>query len=135
MTTTSEIQKFILDKTGLKTGVRKLSGSMKGYFMVYPLFQNNEHPKIPFELAQELKRTLNSSSSHPTFCSVDSIDVHESNGFTNDRITMKSEKRVKSPEEMKVKTWGSVNSQLRLDKATRRFAKRMQNGKTGVRFY
>lgn len=135
MKTTSEIQQYILDKTGLKTGVRKLHGSMKGYFMIYPLFQNNEHPKIPFELGRELKAILKSDPVNPTFCSVDSIDVHESNGFTNDAVKMKSERRQKSPEEMKVKGWGSKNSQLRLDKATARLAKRMQNGTTGVRFY
>lgn len=37
--------------------------------------------------------------------------------------------------EMSQKGWGSKNSQMRLDKKAINFAKKMQSGKTGVRYW
>lgn len=131
MKTIADIQKYILEKTGLKTGVRILTGSMKGYFAIQPLFQNGSYQDIPFDICAELKTLLPSAPGKPTFCSGGYVNIHINTGIIDERIKMKSERRPKPIDETTpMKGWGSKNSQLRLDKATRRNAKKMQKGNT-----
>jgi len=125
--TAKEIQEFLFDETGLKTSVKKMTGSMKGYLKIWPIFQNGVYPNIPFEIANELKLKLKEFNhpNNPVFCSTMEIDVY---GVVDDRIKYKKESKPKSREEMKVKEWGSKNSQMRLDKASARYAKKIARG-------
>lgn len=50
MKTAAEIQTFIFEQTGLKTGVRKGTGSQKGYLIIYPIFQGGKYPRRTFLL-------------------------------------------------------------------------------------
>jgi len=106
------------------------TGSMKGAFIFWPQFQNGIYPTFDFSIVQELKKQL---------------PEHWQNIFTISDISMynldyeepekfKRESKGKSIEQMKVKQWGSKNSQLRLDKATARNAKKMNKGGT-ARYY
>ncbi len=129
----SEVQNYILEHAGLKTSVRVGKGSMKGYLIVIPIFQNDCYPDIDFKVTRELEKILDEYDKHPNpvFCSVSTISVA---GLNDDRINMKKERKPKEISEMKVKQWGSKNSQMRLDKATERNAKRMNKGNT-ARYY
>lgn len=134
MTTTFQVQLYIHEKTGIKTSVKKLTGSMKGYISIRPMFQDGKYPQFPFEFTQELKPLLKefSSSMHPVFCAINYIDIY---GIENDPIKYQKERKPKPIDETKpVKGWGSKNSQLRLDKATARNAKRLRSGAT-ARYY
>ncbi len=133
MKTAKEIQAFILEKTGLKTSVKKGTGSMKGYLKIWPQFQNGEYPNIPFELARELLEILKEydHEPHPVFCTISEIEVY---GLEDERMSFKRERKPKPREEQKVREWGSKNSQMRLDKKAARYAKNLRNGTTGVRY-
>lgn len=134
MKTTAEIQIYIFDKTGLKTGVRNGKGSMKGYFNIYPIFQNGSYPNIPHNTIAELKEMLPDFEPTPTFCTISEISIHESKGIINERVTYKKENKPKEIGKMNVKGWGSKNSQMRLDKAAARNAVKMKKGNT-ARYY
>src|ERR1700740_639397 len=95
MKTTAEIQQYIFDKTGLKTGVRSGKGSMKGYFIIYPIFQNGIYPNIDHSVIIELRRILPDSEPYPTFCTVSDISIHESKGIVNERLSYKKENKPK----------------------------------------
>ena len=120
----SEIQTKILTETGLKTSVKKYStGSMKGYVRIMPIFQNGSYPSLPFEFVQKLKAELAGFdyANKPVFCTCSDISVYQ---IEDDRIQMKKENKPKEVDTNKVtKGWGSKNSQMRLDKASRRAAK------------
>jgi hypothetical protein len=120
----SEIQTKILAETGLKTSVKKYSsGSMKGYVRIMPIFQNGSYPSLPFEFVQKLKAELTGFdyANKPVFCSCYDISVYE---IEDDRIQMKKESKPKEIDTNKtMKGWGSKNSQMRLDKASRKAAK------------
>jgi len=74
-----------------------------------PIFQNGSYPSLPFEFVQKLKAELAV--------------------FDYDRIQMKKESKLKEIYPNKtMKGWGSKNSQMRLDKATSRNAKKMNKG-------
>lgn len=51
----SEIQQLIFEKTGIKTSVKKLKGSMKIYTAFSPMLQGGIYPKFDFNYLQELK--------------------------------------------------------------------------------
>ena len=125
----SEIQTKILTETGLKTSVKKYStGSMKGYVRIMPIFQNGSYPSLPFEFVRKLKAELAGFdyADKPVFCSCLDISVYQ---IEDDRIQMKKESKPKEVDTNKVtKGWGSKNSQMRLDKATSRNAKKMNKG-------
>lgn len=131
--TVREIQEYIFEQTGLKTSVRKGTGSEKGYFQIWPQFQNSEYPKIPFEVCRELKEILKEfdKEPNPVFCSTETILVY---GIEDDRKKYKKERKPKEREEMNTRQWGNKNSQMRLDKAAKRYAKNLKSGKTGVRY-
>jgi hypothetical protein len=125
----SEIQTKILTETGLKTSVKKYStSSMRGYVRIMPIFQNGSYPSLPFEFVQKLKAELAGFdyANKPVFCSCSDISVYQ---IEDDRIQMKKESKPKEIDTNKtMKGWGSKNSQMRLDKATARNAKKMNKG-------
>ena len=51
--TKKEIQAEILEQTGIKTTVKKMSGSMKKYICFSPQLQNGIYPNLPFEWRKE----------------------------------------------------------------------------------
>jgi hypothetical protein len=121
--TTLEIQNYILTHSGLKTSVKSFkNGSMKGYFRIMPIYQNGNYPNIPENVWKELKTMLKSFdyAEKPLFCGYSEICVY---GIENNCITMKRESKPKEIKDLKVRSWGSKNSQMRLDKVCRRAAK------------
>lgn len=123
MTTTKEIQEYIFTHTQIKTSVKKGTGSMKGYYIFTPLFQNGSYPNFPFDFVQSLYPLLPDSDINPTFAAIGNISVY---GLTDDRIEYKKERKPLPITEKKTKSWGSKNSQMRLDKAGARFGKRLR---------
>jgi hypothetical protein len=125
--TASEIQLKILNETGLKTSVKKYStGSMKGYIKIMPIFQSGSYPSMPFDFIQKLKKELAAFdyNNKPVFCSCSDICIYE---IEDDRIQMKKEIKPKEADNSKTtKGWGSKNSQIRLNKAVRRYAKNLR---------
>lgn len=130
MKTVSQVQQHIFNTTGLKTSVKKLTGSMKGYISIRPIYQNGNYPSFPFDFVTGLKPLLKefSSNANPVFCAIHSIDIFN---IENDAVRYKREIKPKPIDESKpMKGWGSKNSQLRLDKATARNAVKMKKGNT-----
>jgi len=126
--TAKYIQQIIFNDTGLKTSVKKGTGSMKGYLIITPMFQSGEYPNFPFEFTQELKNKLSEFDydNYPLFCSTGQISIY---GILDERMQFKRESKPKPIDNNKTqKGWGSKNSQIRLDKATARYAKRMSKG-------
>jgi hypothetical protein len=127
--TISEIQTEILTQTGLKTSVSKGKGSMKGYFRIMPIFQNGTYPNMPHDFIVQMRDKLSvfGTEEKPIFCTISDIYVFD---FADDRQIHKKESKGKEISEMKVKEWGSKNSQMRLDKTALRYAKK-RKGKNG----
>lgn len=127
--TASEIQEKVLSETGLKTSVKKYtSGSMKGYIKIMPIYQKGSYPSLPFDFVQKLKAELAAFdyANKPLLCTCSDLCVY---GIEDDRIRMKTERKPKEIDPTKpMKGWGSKNSQLRLDKATARNAKKLNKG-------
>lgn len=131
---TSEIQTAILTQTGIKTSIKKGTGSMKGYKIFSPIFQNGHYPKFPFDWRQAFKQHFPKCSIKTMFVSDYSIDIYH--GVEDDEpINFKKERKPKTIDQMKVKQWGSKNSQLRLDKATRRHADKIRRGIDTVKYW
>ena len=131
--TTAEIQAVIFEQTGLKTSVRTNKGSMKHHYTFTPMFQGGQRPYFPFEFTREIK-TMFKSYGHGVYCSTTSIDIPVMNFTENNPIQYKKERKPKPISEMKVKQWGSKNSQLRLDRTTARNAVKLKAGTT-ARYY
>ena len=129
--TTGEIQLKVFEMSGLKTSVRKGTGSMKGYFIVSPNFQGGEYPKIPRECWESMAKDLKEYDNPPNdlLCGYSNISVY---GIVDSgRINYKREKRNHIVDDGKpIKGWGSKNSQIRLDKASARNGKRLKAGTT-----
>ena len=130
----SEIQTLIFERTGLKTTARHNKGSMKGYITIRPMFQGGEYAQFPFEFAREIKSMFKTFGDNYPICGTQDINIPIQNITDFDPIRYKKENKPKPIEEMKQRTWGSKNSQLRLDKATARNAVKMQKGNT-ARYY
>lgn len=126
----SEIQKLIFERTGLKTTARHNKGSMKGYITIRPMFQGGDYALFPIEFAREIKSTFKTFGDNYPICGAQDINIPIQNITEFDPIRYKKENKPKEREQMTVKGWGSKNSQLRLDKATARNAKKLKNGKT-----
>jgi hypothetical protein len=119
----SEVQQTIFDETGIKTSVKKGTGSMRGYTFFRPMFQNGDYPKFSIEWAREFKERFPKCSVKPMFCSTTEINIYH--GIEIDEpLKFKKESKPKSIEQMKVREWGSKNSQMRLDKTAARYAKK-----------
>ena len=124
--TVKELQQIILDETGLKTSVRKGTGSMKGYVNIWPQYQNGSYPKFPFDFVRGLIEERLSEYDRepkPLYVSTETISV-----YGMEEITPTVFKKEKKNSELGTRTWGSKNSQLRLDKATTRYAKKLRRG-------
>ena len=134
----SEIQQLIFDQTGIKTSVRKLSGSMKIYTAFTPMLQGGIYPKFEFTWMYEFKKQFSAVGTNPG-CYVSGTMIHVLNVHIEESepIKYKTECKPKSIEEMKVKQWGSKNSQMRLDKNAARYAKKLRgpNGDKMARYY
>lgn len=132
----SQIQQKALTETGLKTSVSVYkSGSMKGYVRIMPIFQNGVYPSFPFDFIQHLKKelVLFDYAEKPLLCTCSDICIYQ---IEDDRIQMKKESKPKQTDSTKeTKGWGSKNSQLRLDKASSRYAKRLRNNDNCARYY
>lgn len=132
-----EIQNLILEKTGLKTSVKKGTGSQKGYLIIWPQFQNGIYPAWGEDMRNELKELLKEYDREPKplFCSRDTLTVF---GIENDSIKFKREaKPGVITENSKAKQWGSKNSQMRLNKKAAGYAKkrRGKNGDNMVKYW
>lgn len=123
---TSEIQQLILEQTGIKTSVKKLTGSMKTHTRFGSMFQNGTYPKFGYDWRKQFTTTIGRGN----FAGDYEIDIHNYNIQFDEPIKFKKERKPTPVSEMKVKQWGSKNSQLRLDKATARNAKRLMAGTT-----
>jgi len=125
----SEIQTKILTELNLKTSVSNIKkGSMKGYIRIRPMFQNGKYPDFDFNFIQSLKLELLNFDydNKPVFCSTSEIFIYQ---IEDDRIIMAKESKPKLIDLTKTaKGWGSKNSQMRLDKATQRNAKKLMKG-------
>jgi hypothetical protein len=134
--TISEIQTAILESCGIKTSVSKGSGSMKGYLRIMPIFQNGTYPSLPHDFVTQMRAKLSpfGTDDKPVFCTVSDIYVFD---FIDDRQIHKKESKGKDISEMKVKSWGSKNSQMRLDKTAARYAKKRKglNGDNMVKYW
>jgi hypothetical protein len=136
MKSIKEIQEDIYKKTGLKTSIKKGSGSMKGYLQIRPIFQNGNYPNFPHEFINELRpQLLNFDyANKPLFCTISEVCIYQ---IEDNRIEYKKERKPKLIEDMGVKSWGSKNSQMRLDKKAASYAKkrRGENGDNMVKYW
>jgi hypothetical protein len=132
----SEIQTAIFEQTGIKTSVKKMTGSMKRHIKVWPIYQGGKYPDFPHEWLQEFKKQFKGVPETDTwpYCTVSDLNLPAAL-FEFDPIQYPKESKLKPIDENKVmKGWGSKNSQLRLDKATARNAKKLRAGTT-ARYY
>lgn len=119
----SEIQAIILNETGIKTSVKKGTGSVKDYTTFSPMFQGGKYPEYPFEWRRQFMAKYPETIPETVFVSGTQIKLHNS-VLSGEPVDYKKEAKPKPIDESKVmKGWGSKNSQLRLDKASRRAAK------------
>jgi hypothetical protein len=86
---------------------------------------------MPYDFTQSLKKELSNFDyeNMPLFCTISQVSVY---GLVDEIIKMKKESKPKQSE--LTKGWGSKNSQMRLDKATSRYAKKINNGNV-ARYY
>lgn len=123
----SEIQQTIFEQTGLKTSVKKMTGSMKYYIKIWPIFQNGVYPNFPFEWANEFKKQFKADFAHDCFAygSIGELNIPAINFTEFDPISYKKERKPQPADPDKIeKGWGSKNSQMRLDKTAARYAKK-----------
>jgi len=121
----SEIQAAIFEQTGLKTSAKKMTGSMKHHVKVWPIFQGGKYPSFSLEWARDFVKQFNPDLQNDCFPygSTGELNIPITNFTEIDPVTYKKERKAKPIDQMNVKQWGSKNSQLRLDKASRRTAK------------
>jgi hypothetical protein len=122
--TTAEIQQLIYNETGIKTSAKKLTGSMKNYIRISPMFQNGKYPTFPFGFTQEMQAQHAGQEPNPNFFSIDGFSIY---GLTTENtVQYKKECKPKEIEELNAPTW--KGQQWRLDKKCQRFAKRAKQG-------
>lgn len=123
---TREIQEMIFEEVNIKTSVKQGSGSMKGYAIFSPMFQDGKYPEFPFEFYRSMRDKLAGFEPKPNFFTSSQFHIY---GLELDSINYKRERKPKDRHELKARAWGSKNSQLRLDKAAARYAKNYGDGK------
>lgn len=129
--TTSEIQRTIYLETGIKTSVKNGTGSMRGYVIFSSMFQDGKYPEFPFSWRRDFQKRFPDDNKRPMF--VGSNQIHIYYGIQKDEpIKYNTERKPKPISEMKVREWGSENSQMRLDKKASRYAKK-RRGPSGDR--
>ena len=133
----SELQEKIFAETGLKTSVKKQTGSMKHHYAFTPLFQNGEYPKYPIEWGRQIvKQFQDMPGLGNYFTNGNILDILALNFTDYDPIQYKKERKPKPIDPDKpLKGWGSKNSQVRLDKAASRYAKALRRGESRARYY
>jgi len=135
----ADIQAQIFEQTGLKTSVKKMTGSMKHHVKIWPIFQGGEYPKFPFEWANEFKKQFKNFPEIDCFAYSSPMEFNIPAGNFTDLtpINYKKESKPKDIEQMSVKQWGSKNSQMRLDKTAARYGKKLRgpNGDKMVRYW
>lgn len=122
----SEIQQAIFEQTGLKTSFKRMTGSMKHHVKIWPIFQGGQYPKFPFDWANEFKKQFKADLPHDCYPygSIGELNIPAINFTEIDPIQYEKEAKPKPIDPNKpMKGWGSKNSQMRLDKASRRAAK------------
>ena len=129
MQTVSEIQQLIFEQTGIKTSVKKGTGSVKDYITFSPMFQSGKYPEFSFDWRREFAAKYPETIPETVFVSGTQIKLHKT-VITGDSIKYKKERKPLPFEQMKVREWGSKNSQMRLDKATKRNAVKLRAGTT-----
>lgn len=87
---TSEIQTMILENTGIKTSVKKGTGSMKNYISFSPMFQNGTYPCFPFDFTREFPKQFKTTPGNTNFASGTVIDILNINFDEIDSIKFKS---------------------------------------------
>lgn len=133
----SEIQQAIFEQTGLKTSFKRMTGSMKHHVKIWPIFQGGSYPSFPHEWVKEFIKQFRPDLPHDCspYGSNMELNIPATNFTEFDPIQYKKERKAKPADPDKVqKGWGSKNSQMRLDKATSRNAKKLRAGTT-ARYY
>lgn len=126
------IQKTILDVTGLKTSVKvgSLTSSMRGYVMFRAAKVAGQFTQWTFEQGNQLRALFAGTEEKPTTGTFYELCVYFGNEAYNYERAPKTSavKKEAAPASEKVTRsgWGSKNSQMRLDKASRRYAKRLR---------
>lgn len=135
--TISEIQQTIFNETGIKTSVKKGVGSNKHHLVFSPMFQNGSYPEFPFEWRREFIKRFPDHGRYFSSASGSQLHIFAGDLTQDEPLKFKREKKPKSIQEMKVKQWGSKNSQMRLDKKASRYAKRRRgpNGDKTVKYW
>lgn len=131
----SEIQQKILTEVGIKTSVKKGSGSMKNYLILSPMFQNGSYPKFPFDWRRDFLKKF--PDTDPITIAINGTQIHiHKTAISGEPVKYQKERKPKTIDPDKpTKGWGSKNSQLRLDKAAARYGGKIRQGKDIVRFY
>lgn len=135
METIQEVQKTLYEQTGLKTSVKKLKGSMKNYVMISAMFQNGNYPKFEFEYGRNFIKKFRNFGDDENGFSLTHFTLLIQNFTDLTPMKFKTEKKPKTIEEMKVREWGSKNSQMRLDKKSAAYAKKGRQGRNQARYY
>lgn len=126
--TIQQIQETILNETGIKTSVRKNKGSMKHHITIRPIFQNGSYPNFPFEWVTKFRDQFKNVGDTFPYGSTLQIDLPIALFEDTTPTVYKKERKPKPIEQQTGKTWGSKNSQMRLDKAAGRYAKKLNKG-------
>lgn len=110
---------------------------MKFHYAFTPLFQGGEYPKYPIEWGREFVKQFKTIPGYGNyFTNGNILDILSLNFTEYDPIKYQKERKPKPIDPDKIQAgWGSKNSQLRLDKAASRYAKRVRRGANTVRFY
>lgn len=132
--TIADFQNFILKETSIKTSVKKNKGSMKDYTTFTPIYQKGIYPEYDFTWRQNLIKQYTETDPPQIMVSSSQIQLHNSL-LSGEALHFKREKKPLPIEQMKVRQWGSKNSQMRYDKAVARNHKRVMRGDGGARFY
>lgn len=104
----SELQEIILAQTGIKTSVRKYTGSMKNHYSFRPQFQGGRYPKFPYEWANEFKKQFQTLPGFGNyFTNGDMLDILAINFTEYDPIIYKKERKPKTIDQLNVKQWGA----------------------------
>jgi len=132
----ADIQNEILEQTGLKTSVKRMSGSMKHHIKIWPIFQNGAYQKFPIEWVREYIKQFKSFGETSRYGTPEELNIPTLNFSDITPIVYKKERKPKPIDPDKpVKGWGSKNSQIRLDKAATRYAKALRRGENRARYY
>jgi len=136
----SEIQQAIFEQTGLKTSFKRMTGSMKYHVKIWPIFQGGQYPNFPHSWVHEFNKQFKPDLAHDCFPygSIGELNIPATNFTEFDPIQYKKERKPKPIDENSPqRTWGSKNSQMRLDKTAARYAKKRRgpNGDNMVKYW